>query len=434
MVQEIHAELSRLASESFDQTSYSTTWIKDRTIGYFSLPGTGYSALNPSDYPNGERGIKDRGNRFCFKIGRLKQRKSICWLCCKEKAQLLQVVAQAQAEEPANMPKRLNEDHVTDLKASMSSTVTNIQPAQSTKKSAAAIAAEVVDKLAASSSSQYIMTCVLATFAAEEAKNAGLVKSSTSSTSFTSVFSTPMSKPVSDQTIFMPAQQPNPPQNNQYQPHVVRQPSIEGHVSNSYFLYHSLPKTSSQQYLQPPGRIVDSYDYGSLPPLPLRPPPETAADDSTATLMMGHQPSTLSQQQAGPSSTSSTSFTSVFSTPMSKPVSDQTIFMPTQQPNPPQNIQYQSHVVRQPSIEGHVSNSYSLYHSLPKTSSQQYLQPPGRIVELYDYGSLPPLPPRPPPETAADDSTATLMMGHQPSTLSQQQTGPVPQQPHATPS
>lgn len=108
----------------------------------------------------------------------------------------------------------MNEDHMTDLKASMASTDTNTQLAQTTKKFAVAIATEVADKLAASLS-QYIMTSVLSTFAVEEVENAGLVKPSTS-TSFSSVYSTP-----SDQAIFMVAKQPNPPQNNPYQSHMV---------------------------------------------------------------------------------------------------------------------------------------------------------------------------------------------------------------------
>ncbi|XP_022894751.1 regulation of nuclear pre-mRNA domain-containing protein 1B-like [Olea europaea var. sylvestris] len=225
-------------------------------------------------------------------------------------------VAQGQAEEAANMRKCLNEDHVIDSKALIASADTNTKPAQTTRKTAAAIAAEVADKLAASSSSQYIMTSVLSTFAAEEAKNAGLVKSSTSSTSFSSASNTPMSNPVSDQTVFLPAQQPNPSQNNQYQSHMMAQPSIQGQISNSQSMYHSLPKPPSQQYLQPSGGIVASYDYGSLPPLPPGPPPPPPPSymmnpmvpftqqppqmTHQQPLVMGHQPSTLAQQQIGP--------------------------------------------------------------------------------------------------------------------------------------
>ncbi|TKY47628.1 Regulation of nuclear pre-mRNA domain-containing protein 1B [Spatholobus suberectus] len=65
-------------------------------------------------------------------------------------------VAQAQVEEACNMRKLLDSED-SSQKAS-------------TAKSAAVIAAEVADKLAASSSSQLIMTSVLSTFAAEEAK------------------------------------------------------------------------------------------------------------------------------------------------------------------------------------------------------------------------------------------------------------------------
>ncbi|KMS99240.1 hypothetical protein BVRB_2g046780 [Beta vulgaris subsp. vulgaris] len=54
------------------------------------------------------------------------------------------------------------------------------------KKTAADIVVEVVDKLTASSSSQLIMTYILSTFAAEEAKNAGLSKANPVSSSYPS--------------------------------------------------------------------------------------------------------------------------------------------------------------------------------------------------------------------------------------------------------
>ncbi|KAL2525614.1 Homeobox protein ATH1 [Abeliophyllum distichum] len=64
VMQEILAEIARLALENFDQTSYSTTGIQDRSNISFSLSGRGYSALNPSDYPNVDPQIVDRGNLF----------------------------------------------------------------------------------------------------------------------------------------------------------------------------------------------------------------------------------------------------------------------------------------------------------------------------------------------------------------------------------
>ncbi|CAA2959685.1 homeobox ATH1-like [Olea europaea subsp. europaea] len=64
VMQEILAEIAGFAFESFDQTSYS--------------------ALNPSDYPNGELGIKDQGNRL-FQDGEVETKK-------KHLLALLQVV------------------------------------------------------------------------------------------------------------------------------------------------------------------------------------------------------------------------------------------------------------------------------------------------------------------------------------------------------
>ncbi|XP_057807061.1 LOW QUALITY PROTEIN: uncharacterized protein LOC131021785 [Salvia miltiorrhiza] len=100
-------------------------------------------------------------------------------------------VAQAQVEEATSMRKQLHEGRVFELKPS---TDDNANSEQTSKKSAAAIAAEVADRLAASTSSQYIMTSVLSTFAAEAAKGAGLTSSSTTTTSFSSSQSNSMSK------------------------------------------------------------------------------------------------------------------------------------------------------------------------------------------------------------------------------------------------
>ncbi|MED6158259.1 hypothetical protein PIB30_031098 [Stylosanthes scabra] len=86
------------------------------------------------------------------------------------------LVAQAQVEEASNMRARLdNEDSSQKMiTATTSPAVANGKSEAAIKKSAAAIAAEVADKLTASSSSRLIMTSVLSTFAAEEAKISGL--------------------------------------------------------------------------------------------------------------------------------------------------------------------------------------------------------------------------------------------------------------------
>ncbi|KAL2498770.1 ENTH/VHS family protein [Abeliophyllum distichum] len=237
-----------------------------------------------------------------------------------ENVRMQMQVAQAQAEEAAKMRKRLHGDHVEDAKPSTVSSDANTKPAaQTTRKSAAAIAAEVADKLAASSSSQYIMTSVFSTLAAEEAKNAGLMKPSTSSAPFSSGFNTLILKPenhlpVSDPIVFISAPQLNPPQNNAYQSLVATQPTIQGQI-DSQAQYHSIPNPP-RQYLQPSGGIVGLYDYGSLPPLPPGPPPPAPPPymvspmvplvqqplqiSQQQPLAMGQQPHTFSQQQPGP--------------------------------------------------------------------------------------------------------------------------------------
>ncbi|BFG35347.1 hypothetical protein CerSpe_216210 [Prunus speciosa] len=191
-------------------------------------------------------------------------------------------VAQAQAEEATNMRKQLNDEDYVFKPSSATSPPTdgNSKGGQTPRKSAAAIAALVADKLAASSSSQLIMASVLSTFAAEEAKNAGLTKPSTSSNSFTSMpkssgtdsMSKPeRSMPVSDANVFMSAQPPAVPPNHSYQSALVPQPQNQAPTSQGQF--HMLPNPPSQQYLQPAGGVMSSYGYGSIPPLPLGPPP-----------------------------------------------------------------------------------------------------------------------------------------------------------------
>lgn len=177
-------------------------------------------------------------------------------------------VAQAQVEEAVNMRKRLNdEQYITVLPPSTDSDFSSSKPV---KKSAAAIAAEVADKLTASTSSQLIMSSVLSTFAAEEAKSAGLSKPSDS----VSKLETPMS--IANSNVFMQAQPMNtPPLNNPYQTLLVPQQSMQTQASSSQAHYHLLPNRTSQQFLQQSGTIMTTaaYGYGSIPPLPPGPPP-----------------------------------------------------------------------------------------------------------------------------------------------------------------
>ncbi|XP_015890892.3 uncharacterized protein LOC107425403 isoform X2 [Ziziphus jujuba] len=219
-------------------------------------------------------------------------------------------VAQAQAEEASNMRKRLDDEEyvIKPSAATISSTDANAKAGQMHRKSAAAIAAEVADKLAASTSSQLIMSSVLSSFAAEEAKNAGLIKASTSSSSFTSVAMSlgmdSMSKseksiPVSDPNVFMSAQlltAPAPP-NHSYQSVLVPQPTVQNQAPTSQAQYHLLSNPTSQQYLQPSGGVMAPYGYGSsmpnLPPGPPQPPPHMVSP----MVPLGQQPLQLSQQQ-----------------------------------------------------------------------------------------------------------------------------------------
>ncbi|KAK3010557.1 hypothetical protein RJ639_010934 [Escallonia herrerae] len=200
-------------------------------------------------------------------------------------------VAQAQTEEASNMRKRLDdENYVSDSKASSATPPVgdvDVKAGQGSKKTAAAIAAEVADRLAASSSSQYIMSSVLSTFAAEEAKSAGLTKTSTATNSNSKT--EPPLPAVSDPNGFMPA-------NNSYQSVLVPQTQAQ---------YHTLTNPPSHQYLHPSGGIVTTYSYGSVPPLPPGPPPPPPPSYMLSPmvpltqqpLQMTHQPSLLTLQQ-----------------------------------------------------------------------------------------------------------------------------------------
>ena len=208
-------------------------------------------------------------------------------------------VAHAQAEEASNMRKRLNDENFTVAKPSHATSPleANAKVGQASKRTAADIAAEVADKLTASSSSQLIMTSVLSTFAAEEAKNAGLTKTSTVSNSFTPMPSNSKpenSMPVSDPNVFMSTQTLTAPPNQPYQSVIIAPPTMQSQTPTSQTQYHMLPNPPSQQYLQPSGGIMNPYGYGSIPPLPPGPPPPPS------TLHMVNPMAPLPQQQSIP--------------------------------------------------------------------------------------------------------------------------------------
>ncbi|XVF15120.1 hypothetical protein REPUB_Repub09cG0121900 [Reevesia pubescens] len=221
-------------------------------------------------------------------------------------------VAQAQAEEACNMRKRLNdEDYVSTSSATMVLSIdANAKAGETPKRTAAAIAAEVADKLAASSSSQMIMHSVLSTFAAEEAKNAGLIKGSTQSNSLTSVpvssvtdaiSKSEKSMPVADSNVFMPAQALAAPINHSYQSVLVPQPAMQSQTTTSQPQYHMLPNMASQQFLQSSRGTLTPYgSYGGMPPLPPGPPPPPSYMVSPM-VPLTPQPLPITQQQPIPS-------------------------------------------------------------------------------------------------------------------------------------
>ncbi|KAL5703883.1 hypothetical protein ACHQM5_022378 [Ranunculus cassubicifolius] len=155
-------------------------------------------------------------------------------------------VAQAQAGESSNMRKRLNNE--IDV------------PPTTPRRTAAAIAAEVADKLAASTKSQQIMSSVLSSFVAQEAKgstppnslrpNNGLEKPLT----------------VMDTSPYISAQPMTVPATTSYQTVLIHQLPMQGPPSNSQPQYHLVANTPPQQYIQ--------YGYQQPPP-PSGPPPPT---------------------------------------------------------------------------------------------------------------------------------------------------------------
>lgn len=186
-------------------------------------------------------------------------------------------VAQAQTQEAENMRKRLNdENYVTDSKPP---TATSPPPAATStpgsKKSAANIAAEVADRLAASTSSQYIMSSVLSSFAAELTNN-------------NSVSQPEPPPPTADQNLFMP-------------------PQLAANTPYQAVIIPSQPQYHTQQYLQPSGGIVTSYAYGNVavPPLPGGPPPPQPQPPPPSYMMspmvsLSHQPMQMTHQQPSP--------------------------------------------------------------------------------------------------------------------------------------
>lgn len=169
-------------------------------------------------------------------------------------------VAQAQVDEAANMRRRLNNEPIMQTN-SRGSSATEIS-----KKTAAAIAAEVADKLAASSRSQQIMTSVLSSFAAEEAKNTANASGSLSEVPHDRVnLEKPLPAPTTAPAfVSVPLQHQNV---------LVQQGPIQTQASTPQPPYNFYP-AGSQQYLQPTGGVMIGvpYTYSNLPPPP--PPPQ----------------------------------------------------------------------------------------------------------------------------------------------------------------
>ncbi|MED6148377.1 hypothetical protein PIB30_052685 [Stylosanthes scabra] len=201
-------------------------------------------------------------------------------------------VAQAQVEEASSMRKRLdNEDFLYQASTATTSVANaNAKSEAATKRSTAAIAAEVADKLAASSSSQLIMSSVLSSFAAEEAKSAGLASESTPNPD--------KSIPTSDRNVFMSSQQLLTTPIQSYPSVVVPQPTLQNPASASQGQYQMIQNTPSQQYLQATvGVVPPPYGYGSIPPLPPGPPPPHMMG---SIVPMSHQTLQISQQPPAP--------------------------------------------------------------------------------------------------------------------------------------
>ena len=202
------------------------------------------------------------------------------------------------------MQNRLNDEGYLLKRSTIDS---NAKAGRSPNKSAAAIAAEVADKLAASSSSQMIMTSVLSTFAAEEAKNTVLTKTNNGSNAFTpnpvrsanSITKPEASAIVSDPNVFMSMQPLPAPANHSYQSVMVPQPAMQSQAPNSQTPYQMLPNTPSQPYMQLSNGVLTPYGYGRLPsstPVPPPPIPRMVSPMVSLTQQMLQQPMPLAQQ------------------------------------------------------------------------------------------------------------------------------------------
>ncbi|XP_058786957.1 uncharacterized protein LOC131661434 [Vicia villosa] len=259
-------------------------------------------------------------------------------------------VAQAQIEEASNMQKRLdNEDPSQDASFKRtSSTDAASQSEAATKKSAAAIAAEVADKLTASSSSQLIMRSVLSTFAAEEAKSARLTSESTSNSM--------ISMPSSDAHVFMPAQQLNAVPNHSYPSVLVTQPTMHNAAPSMQGQYHLYSNPSPQQYVQSTGGVISPYGYGSVPPLQPAPPPPPFTNHTMQT----------TQQQPVPTFTNHT-----MQTTQQQPVptfTNHTMHTTQQQPGPA----YRNHTMQ-------ITQQHPVPIHVPVPPSFRPLQPSGTM-------------------------------------------------------
>lgn len=236
-------------------------------------------------------------------------------------------VAQAQAEEAESMRKRLmDEDYVFKSPTSATQGLDiNAKGGQTPKRTAAAIAAEVADKLTASSSSQLIMSSVLSTFAAEEAKSAGHTNNSNISDKTT---------PVSDASTFMPSQQLTA--SNQFV--IVNQQTIQQNQGSVSLNRYVLPNQPPQQYLQQPsGAILPSYGYVNFPNMSPGPPPPPHAVSAMVPLSQQSLPMVQKQSMALPQQ-------SVPLTPQqTMPLSQQPPIPPSFRPLQPPGMVYYSH-------------------------------------------------------------------------------------------
>lgn len=182
-------------------------------------------------------------------------------------------VAQGQLEQAANMRRRLNNEPIVPLSKPDSN---GPSAATDSKKTAAAIAAEVADRLAASTHSQQIMTSVLSSFAAEEAKNATLTTSS----------NTPSITPKHDN--------PSPIQVQSIPQAVLVQQTP---VHNQQPQYNIFAATTTQQYVQPPSMMVGlPYTYSTVNPPPAPPPPPPPPPQMMSLVRPGSIPPPQQQQ------------------------------------------------------------------------------------------------------------------------------------------